>query len=155
MASAPIRPAQDNFDRLYAEKFWDLVPEIYRHEDGLAEPPNQLRALVEVIARQAAIERRSIDRLLADSRVEEADDWALGYIGQLLGTRFLNPLNSAGRRVDIARTLAYRRRAGTPRLLERLANDVAGWGARLRSDENPVNFARQAALFLDVRPAGR
>lgn len=129
--AGPTRIALDEFDRLYAEKFWDLIPETYRNEDGLAEPPNQLRALVEVIARQAAIERRSIDRLLADSRVEEADDWALAYIGQLLGTRFVSPLNSAGRRVDIARTLAYRRRAGTARLLEKLANDIAGWDAKL------------------------
>jgi hypothetical protein len=127
----PTRTARDDFEQLFAEKFWDLVPETYRNEDGLAEPPGQLRALVELIAGEAAIERRSIDRLLADSRVEEADDWALAYIGQLLGTRFLNPLNSAGRRVDIARTLAYRRRAGTARLLEKLANDIAGWDAKL------------------------
>jgi len=129
--TGPTRTARDDFERLYAEKFWDLIPETYRNEDGLAEPPGQLRALVELVACEAAIERRSIDRLLADSRVEEADDWALAYIGQLLGTRFINPLNSAGRRVDIARTLAYRRRTGTARLLEKLANDIAGWDAKL------------------------
>lgn len=126
---APPRTPHDDFARHYAEKFWAFVPEIYRFEDGTAEHPGQLRALVEMLAEQAAIERRSIDRLLADSRIAEADDWAVAYIGQLLGTRLLNPLNSAGRRADVAHTLAYRRRAGTARLLEVLAHDVAGWDA--------------------------
>lgn len=121
--------ANDLFDRHYAEKIWDLVPEIYRHEDGIAERPGQLRALVEIIAKQAAHQRRSIDRLLADSRIAEADDWAIAYIGDLLGTRLLDPRNSAGRRADVGKTLTYRRRAGTPRLLEQLANDAADWDA--------------------------
>lgn len=99
--AASIRPIRDEFERHYAEKIWELIPEVYRNEDGLADMPGQLRALVELLAGQAAIQRRSIDRLLADSRIEEADDWAVAYIGQLLGTRFGNPLNSAGRRADV------------------------------------------------------
>ncbi|WP_067465711.1 hypothetical protein [Nocardia amamiensis] len=126
---AGTRPAHDDYERHYAEKLWALVPEIHRHEDGIAEPPGQLRALVQILADQAAIERRSIDRIIADSRIDEADDWAVAYIGQLLGTRLLHPLNSAGRRADVGHTLAYRRRAGTPRLLETLAKEVADWDA--------------------------
>lgn len=126
-----IRPIRDEFERHYAEKIWELIPEVYRNEDGLADMPGQLRALVELLAGQAAIQRRSIDRLLADSRIEEADDWAVAYIGQLLGTRFGNPLNSAGRRADVRNTLGYRRRAGTARLIEALARDIARWDARL------------------------
>ncbi|WP_067809932.1 hypothetical protein [Nocardia beijingensis] len=126
---AGTRPAHDDYERHYAEKIWALVPEIHRHEDGIAETPGQLRALVEILAEQAAIERRSIDRIVADSRIDEADDWAVAYIGQLLGTRLLHPLNSAGRRADVGHTLAYRRRAGTPRLLETLAEEVADWDA--------------------------
>ena len=124
-----MRTAHDDYERHYAEKIWALVPEIHRHEDGLAEDPGQLRALVEILAEQAAVERRSIDRILADSRIDEADDWAVAYLGQLLGTRLLHPLNSAGRRTDVGHTLAYRRRAGTPRLLETLAKEVADWDA--------------------------
>lgn len=119
--------AHDDFERHYAEKLWALIPEIYRHEDAVADTPGQLRALVEILAAQAAIERRSIDRILADSRIDEADDWAVGFIGQLLGARLLHPLNSAGRRADVGHTLAYRRRAGTPRLLETLAKEIADW----------------------------
>jgi len=123
------RPPHDDFDVYFAEKIWSLIPEIHRHEDGRAEPAGQLRALVVILAEQAAIARRDIDRLLADTRIEEADDWAVAYIGQLLGTRLLSPLNTAGRRADVGHTIAYRRRAGTPRLLETLADDIADWDA--------------------------
>lgn len=125
----PPRTPHDDFARHYAEKIWALVPEIHRFEDGTANQPGQLRALIDMLADQLAIERRSIDRLLADSRIAEADDWAVAYIGALLGTRLLNPLNSAGRRVDVGHTLRYRRRAGTARLLEILADDIADWDA--------------------------
>ncbi len=129
MASPPpsSRRAADDYEAHFVEKLWALVPEVHRHEDGVAPIPGQLRALIEILAAQAAIERRSIDRIVADSRITEADDWAVAYIGQLLGTRLLHPLNTAGRRADVAHTLAYRRRAGTPRLLETLVADVANW----------------------------
>ena len=57
------RPADDRFAQYYAEKLWDWIPEIYRTEDGLAQNPGVLRAIVELVANQAAIARRSIDRL--------------------------------------------------------------------------------------------
>lgn len=121
------RSAYDDFERHYAEKLWSLVPEVHRLLDGAAERPGQMRALIELLAGQAAIERRSIDRILADSRILEADDWAIPYIAQLLGTRLISPLNPAGRRADVGHTIEYRRRAGTVRLLERLAREIAGW----------------------------
>lgn len=123
------RAALDDFARHYAETFWALIPEIHRHEDGYADPPGQLRALCDILGAEAAIARRSIDRLLADSRIDEADDWALPYIARLLGTRLTSALNPAARRADIGHTIAYRRRIGTPRLLERLADDIADWDA--------------------------
>jgi hypothetical protein len=123
------RTADDGFEAHYAEKIWQLIPEIYRHEDGVAANPGVLRAIVEVMASQAAVARRSVDRLLADVRIEEADDWAVPYIGSLVGTRLANALNTAGRRVDVARTIGYRRRIGTVRLLEDLADDLANWDA--------------------------
>lgn len=123
------RPAYDDYDRHYAEKMWELVPEIYRHEDGIAAKPGQLRALIEILAEQAAIERRNIDRVTADSRIEEADDWAISYIAELFGTRLVNPLNRTARRTDVGHSLRYRRRAGTPRLFELLADDIADWAA--------------------------
>lgn len=121
--------ARDRFEEHYAEKIWAMIPEIHRHEDGISHRPGQLRALVDVLAAEAAVARRSIDRLLADSRIDEADDWAIPYIGALLGTRLVSAFNPAGRRADVGHTISYRRRAGTPHLLEQLADDIADWDA--------------------------
>ena len=37
-----MRAAHDDYVRHYTEKLWAWIPEIYRHEDGLAEHPGQL-----------------------------------------------------------------------------------------------------------------
>jgi len=42
--------ANDQYEQYFAEKLWELIPSIYRHEDGLAERPGTLRAFVELIA---------------------------------------------------------------------------------------------------------
>ena len=129
MAELPATPADDGFEHHYAEKIWALIPEVNRSEDGDAPRPGQLRALVEILADQAAIARRSIDRLWADSRIDEADDWAIPYIGALVGARPVNALNRAAQRANVGRTILYRRRLGTVRLAELLADDIADWDA--------------------------
>jgi hypothetical protein len=144
--------AHDGFARHYAEVFWKLIPEVHRHEDGRAEPPGQLRALCDMLGVEAAVARRSIDRLLADTRIDEADDWALPYIAQLLGTRLTSALNPAARRADIAHTIAYRRRVGTPHLLERLADDIADWDSV--ASEGFRRLARHWHLLDTAVPLG-
>ena len=32
--------AEDRFEEYFAEKLWEMIPAIYRHEDGLAENPD-------------------------------------------------------------------------------------------------------------------
>ncbi|MBE9066446.1 hypothetical protein IQ260_07255, partial [Leptolyngbya cf. ectocarpi LEGE 11479] len=123
----PLAPALDQFERYYTEKIWDWIPPFYRDEDGLASNPGVLRALVTILAQQAAIGRRSIDRLWEDPFIELCDDWAIPYLGDLVGTRLVHELNRRGRRVDVARTIFYRRRKGTPVVLERLTQDITGW----------------------------
>ena len=125
--------ARDGFERHYTEKIWDRVPELYRDADGrpptLVDPGGrgQLRGLVEVLAGQAAVLRRSNDRLWDDQFIDLCDDWAVPYLGDLVGTRMVSALDLRGRRVDVANTVHYRRRAGTLRLLEQLVTDIAGW----------------------------
>lgn len=119
--------ALDEFERYYTEKIWDWIPPIYRDEDGLANNPDVLRAIVSILAQQAAIARRSIDRLWEDQFIELCDDWAIPYLGDLVGTRLVHELNRRGRRKDVACTVFYRRRNGTPVVLERLIQDITGW----------------------------
>src|SRR4051794_39971305 len=71
---------KDNFEVYYREKLWEMIPAIYRHEDGIGDQQDVLRALIEVIAGQAAIMRRSQDRLWDDQFIDLCDDWAVPYI---------------------------------------------------------------------------
>lgn len=142
--------ARDFLFEYYVERLWDRLPAIYREEDGLAESPGTLRALVNVVAEHLAHARRSNDRLWEDAFIERCDDWAVPYIGDLVATRLVSALNSRGRRVDVAKTIYYRRRKGTVRLLEELISDVTGWDGRV------VEMFRRLGRFrhgLDPLPA--
>jgi hypothetical protein len=115
---------RDNFRNYYTEKLWQLIPEVYRQYDTTS---GTLRAIVEIIGSHASIARRGVDRLSEDAFIEYCDDWAVPYIADLVGTRLVNPLNVRGRRVDVASTMFYRRRNGTPRVLSMFPRDIAGW----------------------------
>jgi hypothetical protein len=117
----------DAYESYYAEKLWHLVPEVYRHEDGTAPNPGVLRRIVELIAAEAAQSRRSIDRLWEDQHIETCDDWAVPYIGDLVGARLVSALDRRGRRVDVANAVKFRRRRGTPDLLDTLVRAMSGW----------------------------
>jgi hypothetical protein len=123
--------ADDRYERFFAEKLWEMLPSIYRHEDGIAERPGTMRAFVELIAEQTAVLRRSHDRLWDDAFIDLCDDWAVPYIGDLVATRMVSALNTRGRRVDVAKTIYYRRRKGTPRVLEELIADITGWEGKV------------------------
>lgn len=134
--------ARDGYQHYLAAKLWSLVPSTYRFEDGRRDTieqringvpvirerlPYTLRALIELIAEQAAVNRRGHDRLWDDAFIELCDEWAVPYIGELLGTRLLPAADARGRRVDVAKTIYYRRRKGTVRLIEELIADITGW----------------------------
>lgn len=121
----------DGFERYFTEKIWSMIPTVYRQEDGAAERPGVLRALVGIMARQAAVLRRSQDRLWEDSFIELCDDWAVPYLGDLLGTRMVSSLDARARRVDVAKTIYFRRRKGTIRVLEELVGDTTGWEGKV------------------------
>jgi hypothetical protein len=122
----PSRAANDGFERYYAEKLWEWIPEVYRDADGRDDNPGKgtLRALIELVAGQAAVIRRDVDRLWDDQQITLADDWAVPYIGDLLGTRPVSEQNRRGQRVAVARTIYYRRRKGTVPVLEALIRDI-------------------------------
>ncbi len=153
----------DHFDRYFAEKIWTLIPEYYREEDGLAEPPGVLRGFVEVLAQQAATLRRSNDSLWDDEFIDLCAEWAVPYIGELVATRMVSALNLRARRVDVAKTIYYRRRAGTPRILEELIADITGWEGKLVEEFRRLGRTRHgldpfpeplAGLLTGTQPGG-
>lgn len=126
-------------DRLY-----ELLPSVYRMRD--AEQGEPLRALLQVIAEQVNLVEDDIQQLYENWFIETCEDWAVPYIGDLVGYESVHEagepsgVNTAqGRqrnkilipRREVANTIRYRRRKGTLALLELLADDVAGWPARV------------------------
>jgi hypothetical protein len=123
------------------EDLYELLPAVYRVRD--AERGLALRALVGVLARQADAMDRDIESLYADWFIETCAPWVVPYIGDLLRMRGLivtggSPADglsvlgtSFSQRAYVANTIRYRRRKGTPAVLEQLAYDVTGWRGRV------------------------
>jgi hypothetical protein len=129
-----------------AARLAQLLPAIVRIRDH--EQGGPLAALLEVLADQIGVVEDDLAQLYADQFVETAAPWALPYIGDLLGITGLpgEPLNA---RAEVAHTIAYRRRKGTAAMLEQLARDVTGLGAR--ADESFELLATTQAL-VHLRP---
>jgi len=133
-------PVHDGYERAAIAKLWSLVPEVYRSEDSLAlDEPGPLRELLERMAVQVAVVRRSLDRLWEDQSIETCDDWVIPYIAALVDTNLVPAMDARGQRLDVANTINYRRRKGTLGLVEQLAADVTGWECRA------VEFFRRLA----------
>jgi hypothetical protein len=123
--------ARDRFESYFAEKIWELIPAVYRDLDAPYYQAGTLRTFVEAMAGEAARLRRSADRLWEDQSAELCDDWAVPYLGELVATRLLPELNARARRADVLKTIYYRRRKGTPGVLEELISDIGGWDGKL------------------------
>jgi hypothetical protein len=129
-APGPGAAVDDGFEAYYAERLWQLLPGVYRTVDTDSfDTAGPLRELVDRIGAQVAVVRRSIDRLWDDQFVETCDGWVLPYVGDLVGTNLVSNLDVRARRLDVAKTIHYRRRKGTLDVLEELAGDVTGWTA--------------------------
>jgi hypothetical protein len=150
-------------DRLYA-----LLPAVHRMRD--ADRGYPLKALLRVIAEQVNIVEDDIAQLYDNWFIETAQDWAVPYIGDLVGHE---PLADAGLPADaracenprvlvprreVANTIASRRAKGTLALLEQLARDVAGWPARaveffklLERNQNINHLYMQRHRLVDLR----
>src|SRR5258708_4085405 len=136
MTNAPA----DNFDACYADKLWRLMPAVYRAEDTDNLGSNgPLREMIGRIGAAAAAIRRNIDRLWDDQSIETCDDWVIPYLADLVDTRLVSGLDSAGLRRDVANTIDYRRRKGTLGVVEQIAHDITGW------DVKAVEFFRRLA----------
>jgi hypothetical protein len=123
--------ADDFYADWYQSKLWQLLPSVYRNQDAVIPGvPGALQELLNRIGAQTATLRRSIDRLWENQSIETCDDWVIPYIGDLLATRLVSCLDARAQRIDVAKTIYYRRRAGTLGLLEELVADIAGRDAR-------------------------
>ena len=131
---------RDLYGSFYSDYLWRLLPEVYRASDSDDPDKNgPLRELVNRLGKQIAVVRRSIDRTVEDQSIESCDDWLIPYIGDLLATNLVAGLDARAQRLDVAKTIYYRRRKGTVGILEEIAADITGWDARA------VEFFRRLA----------
>jgi hypothetical protein len=143
-----------DLDRLY-----ELLPAVHRVRDAGEGKP--LESFLGVIAEQVRVLEESLDQYYDDQFVETCAEWVLPYLGDLLGVRPLTPLDADGGRslrAYIANTMAYRRRKGTPAVLEQLALDVTGWRSRvveffqlLATAQHLNHLRRETAATADLR----
>lgn len=137
----------DGYDAYYQARLWESLPALYRDldtatfaginagtlteldADGTGTGP--LRELVNRIGTQIAVLRRSIDGLWADQSIETCADWLIPYIGDLVAARLVAGLDARGQRLDVANTIAWRRKKGTVTTALAVARDITGWDAHV------------------------
>src|SRR5262245_23637966 len=126
-----IKRTPTNPDRLY-----ELLPSMYRTAD--AEQGFALRALLRLIGGQADLLHADVERLLENFFVETCERWVIPYIGDLVSNNLLHDIDLSAAaatakslfpdlagpdlrppfaiplRADVAKTIYYRRRKGTP-----------------------------------------
>ncbi len=89
-----------------------------------------LASLLAMFAEQVAVLQEDLDQLYDDQFIETCADWAVPYIGELVGSQALHGIAKiASPRAEVAHTIAYRRRKGTVPVIEQVAHDVTGWNA--------------------------
>ncbi len=135
------------------DRLFELLPALYRIAD--ADRNHELRALLRLVTEEADALRDDTQQLWDDFFIETCQRWVIPYIGDLVGNiplhdldlssaaataeaRFtelagpdLKPPGAIRLRADVAKTIYYRRRKGTPPMLEELARDVTGWDAHV------------------------
>ncbi|MBX3010843.1 MAG: hypothetical protein KF832_05015 [Caldilineaceae bacterium] len=114
------------------ERLYQLLPAIHRVRDQAQGEP--LRALLSVMETEFERLEADIEGLYENWFIETCDAWVIPYIADLLGVRLPHAIHAKSvspQRAYVANTLRYRRRKGTPAVLEQLARDTTGWPARV------------------------
>jgi hypothetical protein len=95
------------------------------------EEGEPLRALMAVLEESNSQLHDDVGRLYLNWFIETCQEWAVPYIGDLIGMARLKAMNPRAYtlRAYVANAIALRRRKGTPAALEQVAQDVTGWHA--------------------------
>lgn len=106
---------------------YDLLPAYVRFRDFYEGQP--LRTLMAALEQPYRAVEENIDELARAWFIETCELWMVPYIADLVGVRGLSGdyQLQPRQRTRVANTIAYRRRKGTPAVLERVCQDVSGW----------------------------
>ena len=124
--------ARDGFEAYYFHKLKSWVPEVYWNNDfGTGSLEAMLRAWAERVAEM----RREMDRVWTASSIEMADEWAVPFIGDLVGAEPLSAQNARANRVTAANMTSYYKRKTTRYLLDQFITDIVGTEGYVREIE--------------------
>jgi len=130
------------------DTLYNLLPAVYRIRDigqlsgdtsllgrdlpiDKKSPALPLLALMKVLAEQIGVLEENLAQLYDDQFIETCAEWAIPYIGDLVGYSLPHDTSSQSLRSEVANTIRYRKRKGTVLLLEQLVRDVTGWDAHI------------------------
>jgi hypothetical protein len=144
-----------------AAQLWRWLPGVYRARDA----DGRLQAFLALFADELWRLRRLAEQQHADHFIDSAQDWAVAYLADLVGTSVLFTGDAGQRREiamrnrdDVKNTLHWRRQKGTLAGLEGVARDVGGFGVhavemfeRTAWLQNLVHVKPAAVFALDLR----
>jgi hypothetical protein len=116
-----IRNDADDF----ALRLFSRVPAHYRYYDVQNGYP--LLALLRVVAAQAANLHTDLEALWDNFFIETCVDWAVPYIGALVGAEPLRWHVPQSDRLNVWNTVRWRRGKGSASALREVANQISGW----------------------------
>jgi len=125
------------------------LPEIYRIRDDEPLSQNQLEKYLALVEDEFGAIHENIEGLYHDLFIEFCEDWAIPYIGDLLGT---SPLSGDAwtLRADVADTIALRRRKGTLGAIELLTFNLTEWGVHCVELLSSHSRQREADSYCHV-----
>lgn len=154
------------------QRLWELVPAYYRVLDGgdrlipaaTAEAlvqgtlagQHDLARLLGALAAPLAAVRQSIEELHRDLFIDSAGDGAIPLLAEMVGTALVFPDASSNRR-DVRGTVGWRRRKGTPAMLEELVDELSGRmtplleGWKLLAITQDLDLLRPGRTTIDLR----
>lgn len=133
MTSYPFDPA---LRARVTDLLYDLLPALHRVRDmppGAMEPlrldappgTEPLYQFLHVLAAPLAAVRQNVDELHADLFIDSCADWVLPYMAEMIGVTLVFPDAETNRR-DVRGTMAWRRRKGTPWVLQEMGSELSG-----------------------------
>ena len=109
----------------YAKQLYAQVPGHYRYYDGERREP--LLALLRVIAEQVGNIHQDLYALWDNFFIETCADWAVPYIGALVGANLLPNNVDGANRLVVWNTARWRQSRGTVPTLLGMAGVSTGW----------------------------
>jgi hypothetical protein len=142
---------------LVTQRLYGLLPAMYRIQDQPPQGREELRRFLEILAAPLAIVRQSIEELHADLFIDSSSDQAIPFLADMVATQLVFPDPGSNRR-DVRGTVSWRRRKGTPAMLQEMAEELAdqlvilaeGWQRVLVTQD--LDFVRRERVLPDVRP---